>query len=769
MDDRVPLVSWFLSALASLLGEVAAQRPAWIPRDQLVPVNSEMSWFDPQIGRPVAWATNGLNGTSGPVVELDGVSWIRRVAATAPTSIMYLGAKVAYAEDRQVAVMVIPGSPPASWEWDGAGWRAAATPTSLPPSTCISSLSWSGRPGAQEVLATTGGQVWGYDGTDWRYRGGLPFDPQFSVYVPTLNLHLFGLRGGGWSSSMIAWDGANTLPVTATGTIPPDGRGAGKRVVFDVGAGRLVMTGHTPTLSTTEPYVTFAAVPSIQGNAVSLAMTQLQNSPNPLGDGGYPFPPSLVYDSVRHRAVYIYGGHYGLQVFDLPSGSDTWTRRQGIGALPAGRSGIDLAYDRQRQQTVMFGGSDANQEFLAETWTFDGAHWQSRGVAPNVAGRNQAALAYVGSIGRTLMFGGNTESAGVIDELWSWDGSQWLGMGNAAPRPAARSGHDMVWHEARNRVVLFGGQGGPFVLDDTWEYDPIAQSWQPITTPVAPAARNFAKMVYDRQRERVVLFGGAGPAGVFDDTWVYSTPVGGWTQAAAPTRPQGRWGHAMEYDPQRNRVVVFGGFGYVPCGSGLCQDELNDHWEFDSTTWVSRPSGPSASPGTLNTPMPPIRGAAGMTFDSGRQRMVLYGGFELSGFTATYRGDTWEFDSGIDTFSTGQASGGIALRSLRPALAGGDLALEFESPYSFGWMAVHLETVPSPTHFVDPPIACGSRAWFYGLQPIVASVGGNPGVLQFQLPTWLLGLGMEFQAIALDAPGLCLRVSDPLALTVQAP
>lgn len=772
MNTRATAASWFVVALTLPLGLAVAQRPAWIPRDTpdfVTRLDHEFGWFDPVIGRPMAVGADFSAASAGPVLEMAGRSWIHRLSVTplvAPRGAAQFGIgnhKVAYAPDRRVAVLVVAGTTPVTWEWDGVDWRTVATPHSLPPSGCISSLSWNGRPGAAEILATTAGQVWGYDGTDWRYRGGLPFDPNFGVYVPTQNLHVFGVRSGNWSGSMTAWDGAFTWPVTPStnAAIPPDGYGAGQRVVFDEGAGRLVMVGFV-VFPNPGP-ASFSGVLSRQGNSVLLtSLTQLANGPT----RGFAGAPSMIYDSQRAKIVH-FGGHQNPTVLELPSGGNTWSVRQRIDAqpMPTGLTGVDLAYDRQRQQSVMFGGASAASEFTAETWTFDGAHWQSHGVDPNVLGRNGASLAYVGSIGRTLMFGGNTESAGPVDELWSWTGSQWATIGNGLPRPAARFGHDMVWHEARNRVVLFGGLDGVSLRNDTWEYDPIGQSWQQIAAAVSPQPRNFAKLVYDSQRQRVILFGGATATAALDDTWAYSTPAGGWTQLAAPVRPQGRWAHAMEYDPQRNRVVLLGGWGYVPCGGSVCPGLLDDHWEFDSTTWVQRPSGGPSAPHILSTPLPPSRAGAGMTFDRRRQRLVLYGGTD----GANPRADTWDFESGTDTFSSGQASGGVALRSLRPALAGGDLALEFENPSSFGWMAVHFETVPSPTHFVDPPIACGSRAWFYGLQPIVANVGGNPGVLQFQLPTWLLGVGLEFQAIALDAPGLCLRVSDPLAMTVQAP
>src|SRR5262245_38064694 len=58
-------------------------------------------------------------------------------------------------------------------------------------------------------------------------------------------------------------------------------------------------------------------------------------------------------------------------------------------------------------------------------------------------------------------------------------------------------------------------------------------------------------------------------------------------------------------------------------GSGY----LNDTWEFDGATWTQV---------TTNTP-PPARSAAQMAYDSVTHKVVLYGGFN----GANYLGDTW--------------------------------------------------------------------------------------------------------------------------------
>jgi hypothetical protein len=97
----------------------------------------------------------------------------------------------------------------------------------------------------------------------------------------------------------------------------------------------------------------------------------------------------------------------------------------------------------------------------------------------------------------------------------------------------------------------------------------------------------------------------------------------------------------LSYDSNRSVVVTFGGADNCPNRNGT-----NETWEYDGVDWRQ-----------INTPhSPPPRYYGGMTYDSQRRVMVLFGGF------AAYYGpaynDTWEYD-GTDwhqvalTFLTG--------------------------------------------------------------------------------------------------------------------
>lgn len=136
---------------------------------------------------------------------------------------------------------------------------------------------------------------------------------------------------------------------------------------------------------------------------------------------------------------------------------------------------------------------------------------------------------------------------------------------------------------------------------------------------VGPQARVGHALAYDSERRRTVLFGGDSLQGqLFGDTWEWDGES--WTQVN-DIGPSPRSEHALTYDARRHRVVLFGGTdGNVA---------LADSWEWDGEDWTQMAnSGPSARTGHA------------MVFDSSRNRVMLFGG-DAAG---TLQNDTWEWD-----------------------------------------------------------------------------------------------------------------------------
>ena len=206
--------------------------------------------------------------------------------------------------------------------------------------------------------------------------------------------------------------------------------------------------------------------------------------------------------------------------------------------------------------------------------------------------------------------------------------------------PMARFDHAMTYDPDRHLTVVFGGRpNGADLFADTWEWDGARAQWVQRTPPLetdSPAPRAGHAMVYDAARQKMFLFGGWQPAtGLFTpDQWEWDTGTKRWeARPVSGMQPSPRYGHAMVYDSDRHRVVLFGGFG----GPGTAKSRLADLWEWDGATWVDKPP-----PGTR----PSARWNALMVYDASRQTIVLHGGNTGTGTppAGTYVDETWEWN-----------------------------------------------------------------------------------------------------------------------------
>ena len=191
-----------------------------------------------------------------------------------------------------------------------------------------------------------------------------------------------------------------------------------------------------------------------------------------------------------------------------------------------------------------------------------------------------------------------------------------------ATHPSPRFGPRMAFDEAAGAGVLFGGRavddpatGLVHASNETWLF--VRNSWVqqfPATTP--PARSNHA-MVYDSARDRVIMFGGRREAevvrqrfGLLDDTWAWKN--GEWQDLAPATKPPARLFPGLAYDRDRDRVILFGGFNYSTDGKNTIVP-LFDTWEFDGENWTRvNQSGPEVSKPLL-------------VFDAARHETIMLG------------------------------------------------------------------------------------------------------------------------------------------------
>ncbi len=207
----------------------------------------------------------------------------------------------------------------------------------------------------------------------------------------------------------------------------------------------------------------------------------------------------------------------------------------------------------------------------------------------------------------------------------------WTELRPTGSLPSARYGQKMVQDPTSGRVIMFGGYAGAdggAALNDTWAYDPNANTWtdlQPSGT--LPPGRFASSIVYDPASRGLIMFGGNDGTARLNDTWAYDLAANTWTKLSpSGSPPPGRGGQVMAYDPSGERILMFG-------GRASEMDFLNDIWAFDgaANTWTKlSPSGN----------LPPARGQSAMAYDPAARRMILFGGWNLE----TEFGDTWAYD-----------------------------------------------------------------------------------------------------------------------------
>ena len=265
----------------------------------------------------------------------------------------------------------------------------------------------------------------------------------------------------------------------------------------------------------------------------------------------------------------------------------------------------------------------AGAELLAQSLTY--GRLDAIGAAPQP--RVDGVVVYEPVSRQLFLFGGRADRP--LNDLWAYsiDGRQWIEVPAGGSRPPARFGHTMVLDPIRARLIVFGGQAGGF-FRDTWAFELANNIWrQLLPNDSGPSRRYGHSAVYDANRDRMVISHGFTDAGRFDDTWAFDLSSDFWRNISPPSnRPLRRCLHHTAYDSDDDRMLLYGG-----CASGVGPCPLGDLWSFDlsSQRWTElRPS-----------PQPPARQWYGMTFDTVRRRLVVFGG---SG--PGLLNDTWEYD-----------------------------------------------------------------------------------------------------------------------------
>jgi len=285
------------------------------------------------------------------------------------------------------------------------------------------------------------------------------------------------------------------------------------------------------------------------------------------------------------------------------------------------RNAHAMIYDSDRKAVFLFGGADATR-VRGDTWQWDSEKRVWRFVtAIGPSPRTFPAFAYDERHHEAILFGGNrvlfgngSETNSFLGDTWRFRENRWTMI--AVPGPEERAEPAVAYDRDRGRIVLFGGYRRVAAetkrFGDTWEWD--GRAWERVATD-GPSPRNSAAMAYDDHLHKIILFGGPGPS---NETWAWDGHV--WKQLQSGQVP-GRFNPVMIYDAHLRTVVRFGGW--------TGQARVGDTWVLSSHGW-------EAIPGEG----PPARNHAAMVYDRRRGQTILFGDHDGENVF----GDTWAWD-----------------------------------------------------------------------------------------------------------------------------
>jgi N-acetylneuraminic acid mutarotase len=236
-----------------------------------------------------------------------------------------------------------------------------------------------------------------------------------------------------------------------------------------------------------------------------------------------------------------------------------------------------------------------------------------------------------------VFFNGTHRASRFLNDLWDYQGPQigWQRVIPAGTKPPQRSAAADVRLDGEGQLLVLGGvAANGRALDDLWIYHPTPNRWEQLSG-VSPTARSAPAMAWDPDGQRLFIFGGAGDDNVaLGDLWIYDRVSGNTTQfLPSGERPGPRVGASAVWDPAKARVFMVGGIG----SDGVALDEV---WTFTPATGIWQKL-------LFSSEVPGSRGGAALVWDPAGQQALLFGG---TGDQGVLFGDFWTYDANTNTW-----------------------------------------------------------------------------------------------------------------------
>jgi hypothetical protein len=541
------------------------------------------------------------------------------------------------------AAAIAPGTPILDALGDSAGaWTEVPPPRRYRPHLLCDSAE--DRLLLVDGSGGRGGEVWELSLTGsapWRrlppFAGQLPPLLEGASSTEDREGRRLVIFGGRFESSafldlafVLSLDPVPTWRITSfvPGELRPIGREQAA-VAVDPDSNRLVVFGGFGRIGPGNAYAEFADVWTLD-----LGDQEGWSQVEPAGPAPAPRRGATLVHVPGTRRFLLYGGHVRRGEYSLESSNElwelrldespAWTKLEPTGDRPGPMGQHAAFWDAGLEAMVLYSAWEEPVGLSAyDPATGAWSHLDAGGTAPTEgAGR---AFAHDRARDRWLFFGLDpvARDPAHVDVLTLSPTAAWSKL-RTGDLPQGRFGHATVLDPARDRMIVFGGVGSdPDPLNDLpYLADPWSLALDDLThwtrlapTGTPPTPRHEPVGVLDSRRDRALFFGGwRYPDDYRADVWELSlgaTPH--WSELTpAGEGPVGRRAHAAVLDPLRERMLVFAGAGV--------DSALDDLWAFELAgppRWVRlEPAGPRPSPRWFPT----------MTYDAGRDRVLVFGG-----------------------------------------------------------------------------------------------------------------------------------------------
>lgn len=537
---------------------------------------------------------------AGSVHELLPTGWVEATASAAPPVVE----RCAMAFDERRGVMVFIGvesdavaAPNVTWEYDGFSW-VEIVPVSPPPGGKNPQLTYDE---GREVVLLYGepfdaakpifqAYVWEYRGTTWTRVTPLGIASPGRrrnhawVYDPGRGKAL--LWGGlqdtvGTLADLWEWNGTQWTRVQETS---PPGARQQMRAAHDLIRGRTLFYGGNGVTSTER--LTLWSLSS----GSDTTWTECSRWHGPRGYSSYAM--AILEDSDRLLVAVGADGHTTATV-------DSWTWNEGGWVLdedavqPSSWLGFALGFDPVEEVAIGIGGVPYPDQIpVPETHRYEsaGSRWTSIALAGPRARRN-AGIAFSPSRGRVVMFGGfvwDDLGLGFDNETWEFEGGAWRQVLLEGQLPTPRENGRLATDSGTGSVWMYGGNNEEN-LSDLWTFD--GDSWSLVGDDAPPGQRATHGLAHDPQRDRLVVFGGVG---ILEQvTWEWGNAA--WHARTTATMPESdRWSVKLAYDRSREVIFLFGGQNdsgprYDLWAYGADPDEDGHVGAFDNCRAVANP------------------------------------------------------------------------------------------------------------------------------------------------------------------------------------